>query len=63
MVLRGGGYWVICGSGLAHYVWEVVVDRASVLGGGAVGIDALAAGERRCGTLLPQGDPEAARAS
>ncbi len=38
---RGGGYWVICAQELGHYVWEVAVDRASALGGGAVGIDAV----------------------
>ena len=41
---RGGGYWVICAQELGHYVWEVAVDRASALGGGAVGVDALAGG-------------------
>jgi glycine cleavage system aminomethyltransferase T len=38
---RGGGYWVICAQELGQYVWEVAVDRASALGGGAVGADAL----------------------
>ena len=37
---RGDGYWVICPQELGHYVWEVAVDRARALGGGAVGIDA-----------------------
>ena len=41
---RSGGYWVICAQELGHYVWEVAVDRASALGGGAVGVDALAGG-------------------
>ena len=41
---RGGGYWVICAQELGHYVWEVAVDRASALGGGPVGVDALGAG-------------------
>lgn len=41
---RGGGYWVICAQELGHYVWEVAVDRASALGGGAVGVDALSGG-------------------
>ena len=41
---RGDGYWVICAQELGHYVWEVAVDRASALGGGAVGVDALAGG-------------------
>ena len=36
---RGGGYWVICAQELGHYVWEVAVDRAAALGGGAVGVD------------------------
>ena len=38
---RDGGYWVICAQELGHYVWEVAVDRASALGGGPVGVDAL----------------------
>jgi glycine cleavage system aminomethyltransferase T len=38
---RGDGYWVICPQELGHYVWEVAVDRASALGGGPVGVDAL----------------------
>ena len=41
---RGGGYWLICAQELGHYVWEVAVDRASALGGGAVGIDASGVG-------------------
>ena len=36
---RAGGYWVICLQELGHYMWEVAVDRAQALGGGAVGID------------------------
>ena len=40
---RGGGYWVICAQELGQYVWEVAVDRASALGGGPVGVDALGA--------------------
>ena len=39
---HGGGYWVICAQELGHYVWEVAVDRASALGGGPVGVDAVA---------------------
>lgn len=38
---RGGGYWVICAQELGHYVWEVAMDRATSLGGGAVGVDAI----------------------
>ena len=47
-VLRceGGYYWVLCAQELGQYVWEVAVDRASALGGGAVGVDALPAGAR-----------------
>ncbi len=41
---RGGGYWVICAQELGHYVWDVAVDRASALGGGPVGVDALPGG-------------------
>jgi len=38
---RGGGYWIICAQELGQYVWEVAVDRASALGGGPIGVDAL----------------------
>ena len=41
---REGGYWVLCAQELGHYVWEVAVDRASALGGGPVGVDALPSG-------------------
>ncbi len=41
---RDGGYWIICAQELGQYVWEVAVDRASALGGGPVGVDALAGG-------------------
>ena len=41
---RGGGYWVICAQELGQYVWDVAVDRASALGGGPVGVDALPGG-------------------
>ena len=41
-----GGYWVLCAQELGQYVWEVAVDRASALGGGAVGVDALPSGAR-----------------
>jgi glycine cleavage system aminomethyltransferase T len=44
-VLRhGDGYWVLCAQELGHYVWEVAVDRASALGGGPIGVDALPEG-------------------
>lgn len=38
---HGGGYWIICAQEYGQYIWEVAVDRASALGGGAVGVDAL----------------------
>ena len=38
---RGGGYWIICAQEYGQYVWEVAVDRASALGGGPIGVDAL----------------------
>jgi len=41
---RGGGYWVVCAQELGQYVWEVAVDRASAVGGGPVGVDALGGG-------------------
>ncbi len=37
----GPGYWIICAQEYGQYVWEVAVDRASALGGGPVGVDAL----------------------
>jgi glycine cleavage system aminomethyltransferase T len=39
---RDGGYWVICAQELGQYVWEVAVDRATALGGGPIGVDAVA---------------------
>ncbi len=39
-----GGYRVIVPQEYGHYVWEVAVDRASVLGGGPVGVDAFTGG-------------------
>jgi len=41
---QGGGYWIVCAQELGQYVWEVAVDRASALGGGPVGVDALPGG-------------------
>jgi glycine cleavage system aminomethyltransferase T len=41
---RDGGYWIVCAQELGQYVWEVAVDRASAVGGGPVGVDALAGG-------------------
>jgi glycine cleavage system aminomethyltransferase T len=44
-VLRcDGGYWVLCAQELGQFVWEVAVDRASVLGGGPIGVGALPGG-------------------
>jgi len=39
-----GGYWVLCAQELGQFVWEVAVDRASALGGGSIGVDALPGG-------------------
>jgi len=39
---RAGVFWVLVAQEYGHYVWEVAVDRASALGGGAVGVDGLA---------------------
>ena len=58
-----GGYWVICAQELGQFVWEVAVDRASALGGGPIGVDALPAGAGHEGHLPPQGDPQAAQAA
>jgi glycine cleavage system aminomethyltransferase T len=38
---RDSGYWIICAQEYGQYVWEVAVDRASALGGGPIGVDAL----------------------
>ena len=40
-VLERNGYWILVPQEVGHYVWEVAVDRASALGGGPVGVDAL----------------------
>ena len=55
-----GGYWVLCAQELGQYVWEVAVDRASALGGGPVGVDALELGAPDERHFPPQGDPEEA---
>jgi hypothetical protein len=41
---RNGGYSVICAQELGQHVWDVAVDRASALGGGPIGVDALPGG-------------------
>jgi len=38
---RDGAYWILVAQEYGEYVWEVAVDRASVLGGGPVGVDSL----------------------
>jgi glycine cleavage system aminomethyltransferase T len=35
-------YWIVFPQEYGHYLWEVAVDRAMPLGGGPVGIDAIA---------------------
>jgi len=42
----GGGYRILVAQELGHYVGEVALDCAEALGGGLVGVDALAGGER-----------------
>ena len=37
----GSAYWILCAQEYGQYVWEVAVDRASALGGGPIGVDAL----------------------
>ena len=39
---RDGAYWILVAQEYGQYVWDVAVDRASALGGGAVGADGLA---------------------
>jgi glycine cleavage system aminomethyltransferase T len=34
-------YWIVFPQEYGHYLWEVAVDRATPLGGGPVGVDAL----------------------
>jgi glycine cleavage system aminomethyltransferase T len=44
-VLKPAGmYWLVFAQEFGHYLWDVVVDRAAALGGGPVGVDALAKG-------------------
>lgn len=40
----GDAYWLVFPQELGHYLWSVVVDRAAVLGGGPIGVDALPQG-------------------
>ena len=35
-------YWIVFPQEYGHYLWEVAVDRATPLGGGPVGVDAIA---------------------
>jgi glycine cleavage system aminomethyltransferase T len=41
---RDGGFWLVFPQEYGHYLWEVAVDAAEQLGGGPVGVDALAGG-------------------
>jgi glycine cleavage system aminomethyltransferase T len=34
-------YWIVFPQEYGHYLWEVAVDRATPLGGGPIGVDAL----------------------
>jgi hypothetical protein len=46
MILRESGdrFLHLFGAGYAHYVWTVLIDAATQLGGRAVGTDALGLG-------------------
>ena len=35
-------YWIVFPQEYGQYLWEVAVDRATPLGGGPVGVDAIA---------------------
>lgn len=39
---QDGGYWIVFPQEYGHYLYEVAVDRARVLGGGPAGVDAVA---------------------
>jgi glycine cleavage system aminomethyltransferase T len=41
---RDGAFWIVFPQEYGHYLWEVAVDAADPLGGGPVGVDALARG-------------------
>jgi glycine cleavage system aminomethyltransferase T len=34
-------YWIVFPQEYGHYLWEVAIDRATPLGGGPIGVDAL----------------------
>jgi sarcosine oxidase gamma subunit len=40
---RPSGYWLLFSQEFAQYVWDLATDAAAPLGGGAVGVDAVAA--------------------
>ena len=42
---RGDNVWIVFGQDYGHYLWEVVIDAASPIGGGPVGLDSLQLGE------------------
>jgi glycine cleavage system aminomethyltransferase T len=41
VLVHRGAFLVVAPQEVGHYLWEVVVDRAAALGGGAVGVDAF----------------------
>jgi len=41
---RDGAYWIVFPQEYGHYLWEIAMDAAEQLGGGPVGVDALAGG-------------------
>jgi hypothetical protein len=42
---RSSGYWLLFSQEFAQYGWDLALDLAAPLGGGAVGVDAVAAGD------------------
>jgi glycine cleavage system aminomethyltransferase T len=44
ILLHDEAYWIVFPQEYGHYLWEVAVDAAEQLGGGPVGIDAIAGG-------------------
>jgi glycine cleavage system aminomethyltransferase T len=41
---RDGCFWIVFPQEYGHYLWELAVDAAGQLGGGPVGVDAIAGG-------------------
>jgi len=50
---RETGYWLLFPQEFAQYGWDLAVDAAAPLGGGPVGVDAVAADDPLLATLRP----------